>query len=137
MTSIGDTAERAIPRRSARTGLRFFGVIDADAVSEAQLEAQSINLVTYRDLAAVVAPAPYVRAAATDADLAEYVRVVDALSKHGPVVPAPPGTVFRDESVLARWLDVHYAKLHEALGVIEQRDDGRAPYDYVRMELGA
>ena len=54
-----------------------------------------------------------------------------------PVVPAPPGTVFRDESVLSRWLDVHYAKLHEAMAIIEQRGDGRAPYDYVRMELGA
>jgi hypothetical protein len=39
--------------------------------------------------------------------------------------------------VLLRWLDVHYAKLHEALGIIERREDGRAPYEYVRMELGA
>jgi hypothetical protein len=53
------------------------------------------------------------------------------------VIPAPPGTVFKDGTVLRRWLDVHYAKLHETLGVIERRDDGRAPYDYVRMELGA
>jgi len=39
--------------------------------------------------------------------------------------------------VLARWLDVHYAKLHEAMAIIEQRQDDRPPYDYVRMELGA
>ena len=118
-------------------GLRFYGVIDADAADPELLETQRVSLVTYRDLAAVVTPAPYVRAKATDADLEDYLRVVDALSEHGPVIPAPPGTVFRDQFVLARWLDVHYAKLHEALGVIEQRDDGRAPYDYVRMELGA
>jgi hypothetical protein len=122
---------------SAGRGLRFYGVIDADAADPELLETHRVSLVTYRDLAAVVTPAPYVRAKATDADLEDYLRVVDALSEHGPVIPAPPGTVFRDQFVLARWLDVHYAKLHEALGVIEQRDDGRAPYDYVRMELGA
>lgn len=117
-------------------GLRFYGVIDADSADSALLEAQRIDLVTYRDLAAVVAPAPYVRATPGDAELQDFVRIVDALSALGPVIPAPPGTVFRDQSVLARWLDVHYAKLHEALGVIDRRDDGRAPYDYVRMEFG-
>jgi hypothetical protein len=117
--------------------LRFYGVIDADSADSKLLEADNVSLVTYRDLAAVVAPTAYVRVKPGDAELTDYLRVVDSLSAHGPVVPAPPGTVFRNESVLARWLDVHYAKLHEAMGVIEQRDDGRAPYDYVRMELGA
>lgn len=117
--------------------LRFYGVIDADAAGSPLLEAQRVSVVAYRDLAAVVAAAPYVRVEPDDAELADYVRVVDALSAHGPIVPAPPGTVFRNEVVLSRWLDVHYAKLHEALGVIEQREDGCAPYDYVRMELGA
>lgn len=122
---------------SGNKGLCFYGVIDADAADSALLETQRVSLVTYRDLAAVVAPASYVRVKPGDAELADYVRVVDALTTHGPVIPAPPGTVFRDESVLSRWIDVHYAKLHEALAVIEQRDDGRAPYDYVCMELGA
>ncbi len=118
-------------------GLRFYGVIDADGADSALLEGQHIRLVTYRDLAAVVAPAPYARTTPGDAELQDFVRVVDALSAQGPVIPAPPGTVFRDESVVSRWLDVHYGKLHETLGVIDLRDDGRAPYDYVRMELGA
>jgi hypothetical protein len=118
-------------------GLRFYGVIDTDAVDKELLDTQGVSLINYRELAAVVAPAPYVRITPGDAELADFVRVVDALSARGPVIPAPPGTVFRDQVVLARWLDVHYAKLHEALGTIEQREDGRAPYDYVRMELGA
>jgi hypothetical protein len=118
-------------------GLRFYGVVDADAADSALLETQHVWLVTYRDLAAVVAAAPYVRVNPNDAQLQDYVRVVDALSAHGPVIPAPPGTVFRNETILSRWLDVHYAKLHEALGVIERSEDGRAPYDFVRMELGA
>jgi hypothetical protein len=122
---------------SGRSGLRLYGVIDSDAADEKLLREQSVRLVTYRGLAAVVAAAPYVRSEPTDADLSDYLRVVDAFSAKGPVVPAPPGTIFRDETVLARWLDVHYAKLHEAMAVIEQRNDDHPPYDYVRMELGA
>jgi len=120
-----------------KSGLRFYGVIDADAADPALLEQHGVHLVTYRDLAAVVAVAAYVRIEPSDADLADYVRVVDAFSAHGPIVPAPPGTLFRDDAVLGRWLDVHYAKLHEAMAVIEQREDKRPPYDYIRMELGA
>jgi hypothetical protein len=118
-------------------GLRFYGVVDADNTDHALIDTLRVHLVIYRDLAAVVAPAAYVRVRPGDAELEDFIRVVDALSAHGSVVPAPPGTVFRDHAVLSRWLDVHYAKLHEALGMIELREDGRAPYDYVRMELGA
>lgn len=122
---------------SKADGLGFYGVIDADSIDSALLAKLHVSLVTFRDLAAVVARAPYVRQNPTDAQLQEYMHVVDSLSEHGPVAPAPPGTVFRDDTVLSKWLDVHYAKLHEALGVIEHREDGRAPYDFVRMQLKA
>ncbi|MEO7103290.1 MAG: GvpL/GvpF family gas vesicle protein [Gemmatimonadaceae bacterium] len=118
-------------------GLHFYAVVDADSVDRDVLDADQLKLVTFRDLAAVVALAPYVRAKPSDADLKKYVRILDALEKHGPLIPAPPGTIFRDESVLTRWLDVHFGKLHEALGIIELREDGSSAYEYVRMELGA
>ncbi|MDQ2890070.1 MAG: GvpL/GvpF family gas vesicle protein [Gemmatimonadota bacterium] len=117
--------------------LRFYGVVDADSVDQELLSAHGVSLITYRELGALVARASYVRVKLGDAELQDFVRVVDALCAAGPVVPAPPGTVFRDERVLSRWLDIHYAKLHEALSLLDQRDDGRAPYDFVRMELGA
>lgn len=120
-----------------KSGLRLYGVIDTDIGDQTMLEQQRVQLVTYRDLAGIVAVAPYARSEPNDEDLADYVRVVDAFGARTPVVPAPPGTVFRDEAVLARWLDVHYAKLHEALAVIEQREDTRPSYEYIRMELGA
>lgn len=119
------------------SGLRFFAVIDADDATRRELETQEIALIAFRDLAAVVAPAPYVRVKPNDEDLAEYVRVVDSLAEHGPVLPAPVGTIFRNESVLARWLEIHYAALHEALRTVERRGSDGAPYDYVRMQLGA
>jgi hypothetical protein len=118
-------------------GLHFYAVVDADAVNPSELATEGAHVVMFRDLAAVVKPAPYVRVTPSDEDLENFVHVVDALAKHGPVLPAPPGTVFRNERVLERWLEVHYAKLHEALGIVEQRPDKRAPYDYVSMDLGA
>ncbi|MDQ6737118.1 MAG: GvpL/GvpF family gas vesicle protein [Gemmatimonadota bacterium] len=119
----------------AATGLRLYGVIDDELVEQDFLANQKLLLVLCNDLAAVVAPAAYVAAEPTDDDLADYVRVLDALSEKGPVVPAPPGTVFASEDVVSRWLDVHYGKLHEALAAIDRREDGRPPYEYVRMEL--
>ncbi len=122
----------ADPRRA----LRFYCVVDADA--DHRLPAvDGVTTVQFRDLAAVVVPTEYVRVHPGDPELADYVRMVDELYAHGPVVPAPPGTVFRDADVLRRWLEIHYAKLHEALGEIERRASSTAPYDFVRMELGA
>lgn len=118
-------------------GLRFFGVMDAEDASSTELKLEGMSLVTFRDLGAVVSDAPYVRVTPGEEELAEYVRVIDALYKHGPIVPAPPGTVFRDSRVLQRWMEIHYAKLHEALGAIEQRESTEPPYDFVRMDLGA
>lgn len=117
-------------------GLRFYGVVDVDDTDPGELEVEGVTLVTFRDLGAVVAPAPYVRISPGDAELADYVRVVDALSARGPVVPAPPGTVFRNAAVIHQWLELHYATLHDALDQIARRDSPNPPYDYVRMELG-
>jgi len=120
----------------AEGGLRFYGVVDADEADSTGSGVEGVTLVTLRDLGAAVTAAPYVRVQPGDAELADYVRVVDALAARGPVVPAPPGTVFRNAAVLRQWLELHYAKLHEALDAVERRDGTAAPYDYVRMDLG-
>ncbi|MGI8508284.1 MAG: GvpL/GvpF family gas vesicle protein [Gemmatimonadaceae bacterium] len=117
--------------------LRFYGVMDTDDADNGDLKSLGVSLVLLRDLGAIVTPAPYIRAKQGDEDLADYVRVIDAAYKLGPVAPAPPGTIFRDERVILRWLEIHYAKLHEALGVIEHRENPNPPYDYVRMDLSA
>jgi hypothetical protein len=119
----------------ARAALRFFGVIDADEALPRDLPVEGLSLVHFRDLGAVVTPAEYVRVLLSDDDLEAYIRVVDELYRYGPIIPAPPGTVFRDGDVLLRWLELHYAKLHETLGVIERRGSPSPPYDMVRMEL--
>jgi len=123
----------------AKESLRFFGVVDVDESSAERASSPSVegvSVVRFRDLGAVVAPAPYERTPPTEDDVREYVRVVDEYATRGPVIPAPPGTVFRGPDVVRQWLEVHYAKLHETLGVIERRGTPTAPYDFVRMDFG-
>ena len=117
--------------------LRFYGVIDADGAAERAHATKPFTVVQFRDLAAVVAPTPYIRVRPGNDELEDYVHVIDELYTHGPVIPAPPGTVFQNANVLQHWLEIHYAKLHETLGQVEQRTSTTAPYDFVQMELGA
>jgi hypothetical protein len=119
------------------TALRFYGVIDADGATQRARDAEPLTIVQFRDLAAVVTPVPYVRVHPGNSELEDYVHVIDELYTHGPVIPAPPGTIFRNADVLRRWLEIHYAKLHETLGQVEQRPSETAPYDFIQMELGA
>lgn len=121
---------------TSRTALRFYGVVDADEIHPRELPLPGLSLVQFRDLGAVVTPAEYARITVGDDELDDYTRVVDELYHHGPIIPAPPGTIFRTGDVLLRWLELHYAKLHETLGVIERRGSPDPPYDFVRMELG-
>ncbi|MGI9091658.1 MAG: GvpL/GvpF family gas vesicle protein [Gemmatimonadaceae bacterium] len=130
--SIGRSTASATPN-----ALRFYGVMDAEDLDRGDMTVQGVSLVTFRDLSAVVAPAPYARTKQGDDELADYVRVIDAMYKLGPIIPAPPGTIFRDAGVLSHWMEIHYAKLHEALGVIERRESPTPPYDFVRMDLSA
>lgn len=121
---------------SSRTphAVQLFGVTDADA-AHAVSAVSGTALVTFRDLAAVVAPAEYTRMSLSNSVLTEYIRVVDTTYEHGPIIPAPPGTVFQSTDVLVHWMEVHYAKLHETLGSIERHGGTTPPYDYVRMQF--
>ena len=119
-----DVAER--PPRG--TGLRLFAVVAlghapvADAGVPDAAAGVDTTLVPFRDVAAVVAPAPYAAEPLTLPELEEYRAVLDALFAERTVLPAPPGTVFRGRDALAEWLELHYFTLVEALNFV----DGRA-----------
>jgi hypothetical protein len=118
--------------------LRFYGVIDINEHTvepNGTLPVDGVSLVQFRDLGAVVAPAEYVSTEPDDTSLADYVRVIDGLHARTPVIPAPPGTIFRGANVLQHWMEIHYAKLHETLGELEQHKSMTPPYDMVRMEI--
>ena len=100
------------------TALQFFGVVAARYDAEGPLTAGS-ELVTFRDLGAVVAPCEY--ELPDDAEARHYRRVVESVFRRQEILPAPPGVVFRSRDVLAQWLELHYFTLLDALVFVEER----------------
>ena len=104
--------------------LRLFAVSAQDGHGD-HAPVTGTSLVSFRDLAAVVADVAAARPAESQADLAEHRRVVDGAFAHGAVLPAPPGIAFRSRDVLMRWLELHYVTLSDALGFVEGRVGAR------------
>jgi hypothetical protein len=123
-----------VPALDASASVRLFGVVDADDAHPGAVPSGTA-LVSFRDLGAVVTPAEYVSVSVSDEMLTEYIRVVDTLYASGPIVPAPPGTVFKSVAMLTQWMELHYAKLHETLDLIARRASPNPPYDFVRMQF--
>ncbi len=57
--------------------------------------------------------------------MGEYTRILEEVQSNGAVLPAPPGTVFRTRDSLARWLELHYFTLTQAIGVVEGHSEAR------------
>ena len=100
------------------SSLKLYGVA---AVESGQITSLSegTTLVHYRALAAIVEPSAYSAVNLDDGEMTKYLRVLEDVYSHVAVLPAPPGTVFQSNSILARWLELHYFTLTEALSVIE------------------
>ena len=107
------------------TPLRLFALTTADSADAGPLPGGTQG-VAFRDLAAVVQDVGLARAQLSPDDLTEHRRVVDALFVERPVVvPAPPGLVFPARDALARWLELHYVVLSDALAFLEGRAEAR------------
>jgi len=122
------TATRATPlgagavRGGARVGLRLYGVAALDQHQRAETPfAAGTELLTFRDLGAVVAPGPYVADRLGPHELDEHCAVVGEVFERRAIVPAPPGTVFRSRERLIGWLELHYYTLAEALDFVTDR----------------
>jgi len=98
--------------------LRLYGVAAVES-GQAISIAEGTTLVHFRALAAVVEPSPYSVSTLEDNDVSKYLAVLEQVHAHSAILPAPPGTVFRSESTLVRWLELHYFTLTEALSVVE------------------
>ena len=104
--------------QASLNALRLYGVAAAESGHTESL-AEGTTLTHYRALAAVVEPSTYSIANLDEADMANYLRILEEVQSHTSVLPAPPGTVFQSASTLTRWLELHYFTLTEALSVIE------------------
>lgn len=87
--------------------------------------AEGTTIIPFRLLGAIVAPARWGRVPVNEEELADYTRILEEVQKTTAVLPAPPGTVFRTRDSLARWLELHYFTLTQAIGVVEGHSEAR------------
>jgi hypothetical protein len=104
--------------------LRFFGIATADEHGAEPLPS-GVRTVTFRDLAAIVAEAPYAPPPADDETIAGHHEVIHTLFAGRTLLPAPPGVVFRTPQALQRWMELHYVALSDALAYVDDRAGAR------------
>lgn len=104
--------------------LKLYGVAASESRSSNSL-ADGTTAVHFRQVAAIVEAADYSRIDVTPEELTRYRSIIGEVHAHSPVLPAPPGTVFRSEDTLTRWLELHYFTLVEALGEVEGHSAAR------------
>jgi hypothetical protein len=104
--------------------LRLYGITPLDDHG-AEPPPTGVRTVSFRDLAAVVAEAPYAPVPADDSTIAEHRAVVETLFSGRTVVPAPPGVTFRAPQALQRWMELHYVALSDAVAYLDDRAGAR------------
>jgi hypothetical protein len=115
--------------------LRLFGITDVEHHAQAK-PLENIELLHFRDLAAIVTPADYSPAPPSGEMIEQYRRIVEDIFGKAPVLPAPVGTVFRSRETLTRWLELHYVTLSEALSFVEDRAVARVHVGRVDGKVG-
>jgi hypothetical protein len=105
-------------------GLRLYGVAAFDSGLHQPL-AEGTTLVQFRALAGVVSPAKYHRETVGEGEIKDYTRVLEEVQANTTILPAPTGTIFKSRDNLARWLELHYFTLTQALGSIEGHGQAR------------
>jgi hypothetical protein len=114
---------------AATRALQLYGIISLD-VSGDNSPVRGANVVTFRDLGALVADTTYAAPAPTSANIAEYRRVVESAFARQTVLPAPFGSVFRGRDSMTRWLELHYFTLIEAVTFVADRAMARVIVSY-------
>ena len=100
--------------------LNLFGVTVNDA-HLANVKVAAVETIVVRELAAICGVTEY-RATELDEEAIKRLNsVVTAFAASGPVLPAPPGVVFRASDTVERWLELHYGALTEALSFVDNR----------------
>lgn len=83
--------------------------------------ADGTRLIVYRHAGAVVSESHYERVAPEREGLLQYRAIVEAEFARRSCLPVPFGVVFRTETLLVRWLELHYSALLDGLAFVEDR----------------
>lgn len=94
---------------------------------------EGVRVVPFRDVGAVIRDAAYVRLRPSPERVREFRRVVEAAFSERTILPAPFGTVFRSHDDLARWFELHYFTLVDALAYVEDRAMSRVRLSPLEM----
>ena len=108
----------------ALTALKLYGVTLLDRESGSPISAEA-SLVPYRDLGALVKPAPFAPVARGAAELALHHRIVEDAFRRGVILPAPVGVVFRSAERVRQWLEHNYIALSEGIHFVVGRCETR------------
>lgn len=119
-----------VPSSASRTPSRYrrspandpvvvFGVIPAAGLDNGDKLAGGEVLVV-RQLAALLEQSS-LGTAADPQQVARYRSVVEHAFQERTIVPVPCGTTFRSRASVARWLELHYSPLQEALDFVTDR----------------
>jgi hypothetical protein len=111
--------------KSPVTAVRLFGITALDANEATRPLAPNTDVVGFRDIGAVIADTPHARPALAPDEVAAYRSAVESVFATQAIVPAPAGVVFRGRDAVARWLELHYVTLNDALAYVEGRAVGR------------
>lgn len=86
---------------------------------------EGASVLAIRDVGLIVSDASYTAEVPSEETIERHRTVVDAAFRHGEVLPVPPGTIFRNEVALRRWVELHYGALTDALTYVADRVGAR------------
>lgn len=103
---------------AAPGGLYLYGIVRARAW-RSTAEGEPLVKVRYRDLEALVRPAPYQLPELRDERVRDHQRLVEEVMRRGTIMPAPFGLIFRGRRALIRFLEDQYIVLDEGLAFLD------------------
>lgn len=104
--------------------LRIYGIMTQDGHARPALP-DGVRLIALRDLCAVAEEGEFSANDVGPEDTRRHLEVVSALYADEAILPLQVGTVFRNEDVLNRWMDLHYVALSDTLAWVEDRAAAR------------
>ncbi len=84
-----------------------------------------VSVLRFRDIGALVEQAPFSHVASVQSDPEQHRGVIERAFRHGAVIPAPCGTLFRGTDQVRRWLEQNYMALTEGIHFVAGRCEAR------------
>lgn len=103
----------------APDGLYLYGVCRSRSWRSPAADIEALVKVRYRDLEALVRPAPYRLPPLDDRAVRDHQRLVESAMRRDTILPAPFGLLFRGRRGLVRFLEDQYIVLDEGLAFLE------------------